>query len=520
MSCGAESLGTDPHHRIMTEKNPSLIVTSHNSNHEQGFPLPLLAVAKGDTIMLADATAPPPTPIVEQAELQEKNKEKKTSSLVLPPIVCVDVNAIQSRHSARKQLPIIQRTRKPVDHFNYRKQLNDVSPKQRSRLPLLQANYTKTSVKSHRTINYERQPPPMQRRHYYSQQTGIRPVMSARATLALLSSIDFKELRESFLNRNHSNGRCGSKQPIDKTRTAAGESSNQNKCSSKDSIQKASKKKAGSSHKLPRRAILKPQYSSLLIEGLSIKNPYQQVAAGSIHRSSSEVALPTYQQAADSDNNQLTITGHSKLERQRSISLVNLNQVVIDFNPLRPKLLSNEKANNTKMKNGVRLHPLKNADHLKRDMIDWSIVKPNQVSVYATSPLPPLVKNNFYKPKLTHVKNPMMDGFLVRKRKASESIEFPNLLPPNATSYSNTSSSYVNRSTHVRLGNKSKIADYSFKVPNRYPDLSVSGEHIQSYSDLSQMVGNVIQSAFYTVSAMIENSKGEWTMHCYTFKCI
>lgn len=474
---------------------PSLAVVAVGSNGS-GSPCSIMSTGGMSGI------APPPTPILQQQpeQLPQSSADKESNSLVLPPIICVDGNMIRKQQVP----PGLQRTRnKPLEHH----QLDSFTAA--AAAGDLTNNRSVSSLHCTGSASMSDKPKPKHKQQYYSQQAGIRPILSATATLTLLSSIDFRELRESFLKRSkrHRN-QCGdSNGGIVETSTGISSS----KCAFKE---KTCNKRRNSNHKQPvvsRRAMLKPRYSSLVIEGLSIKNPYrvESPEPGFIRRSSSEIALPTYQQTTG-DNDQLG----GKLKRQRSVSMTSLNRVVIEFNPnqrRRPLLLPNlthHAAGSTSMQFPQK-QTMVAANHNKR--INW---KPNTVSFTVTAPLPPLEKHNLaYKPKLTQVKKPLMEGYLARKRISSEMVEFPNMLTlPNAAairSNASNSSSYVSRSTHLRQGNKSKIAEYDFKMPQRYPDLSVSGEHIQSYSDLSQMVGSVIQTAFYTVNAMIENSEGE-----------
>ena len=239
----------------------------------------------------------------------------------------------------------------------------------------------------------------------------------------------------------------------------------------------------------------KSQLSAFFIEGSSLASNNPTFMNDAIHKTTSDITLTQCS------------TTHYPLTKRKSVSLVNLNQIHIKFSQ---PFESNKHSIIVKKRNmfKVKCATDKSMDQHKSDSIDCPPV--NDVSTCMFFPQDST--NKVFKTVLPKLKR--------LNKKIAKEIPIERNFGPPRTTYLNATSSYVTRSSTLRLEKKAKIAEDTFKMPNLYPDLFIVGSQFQSLSKLSDMVGDVIEITFNTVNNIIEATQGQLIndiikMHCF-----
>ena len=320
-------------------------------------------------------------------------------------------------------------------------------------------------------------------RHYYHQAFGIRPIKSDTTRLSYASNIDFSELGESLSQRGtnelfKSDKHCHHHiHQLDHQ-----ENIKTHKSFKKLSLKNKSEKK---------RNI---RLSTLLIEGPTITSYTRQSYSTNETTFGSEDVLPSYESVKLNASN----APHSLM-----------NSIVIRFpTPPSPENdnVKNQSINNTE---NVRINQLRTTPNPQTvDIVGrkYDLQESNDTMSGLSLPFIPMtqpaIKNFPSKVRKANTHQQHKGALEADNKKVQSAVSLPPIVMPRTNMF-------LGRSSNRPRKRKPSFADQErFKITNPYPDLSIVGSQIQSLQDLSEMMGDVIQSTLNTVNSLIESSGG------------
>ena len=319
-------------------------------------------------------------------------------------------------------------------------------------------------------------------RHYYHQAFGIRPIKQDTARLSYISNIDFSALGESLSQRG-TNELFESDKHHHHNHHQLDHQENRkpHKSFKKLSLKNNSEKKRNT------------RLSTLLIEGPTITSYSRRSYSTNETIVDSEDVLPSY----GSVKLNVTNAPHSLM-----------NSIVIRFPTPPSPMNDNVKSQSIDNPANVRINQLRNMP--KPQTVDivgrkYDLQETNDTVSGLSLPFIPMtqlaVKSFPSKVRKTN-NHQQHKGALEADNKNVQSVGLPPIVMPRTNVF-------VGRSSNKPRERKPSFSDQErFKMTNPYPDLSIVGSQIQSLQDLSEMMGDVIQSTLNTVNSLIESSGG------------
>ena len=334
-------------------------------------------------------------------------------------------------------------------------------------------------------------------RHFYHHELGIQPILKQTPAVSILSSVDFNELKNHHVSQTTDrslHGNDGLSSSVDF----------HDKCKSKfeRTKQKLSLKNKAqtSSQTSSQKKVHKPQVlSTLLIEGSSVAQ-YTTPPNQHINKTVSEILLSSHHFKEEPKS----------MEKQRtSISLINLNKqmITLPFYPLpgyirdlttNDQNCSRKKRTNFKQKDTV-------VNGISQNGSTFSEVLHSMHQPTSTAEL----QSKFPKARKTK-------SFVNKSKLKVEETPLPAIETPRI-SYSNASSSYINRTTNLQSVKKAKREEEFPHHVNPFPHLTIQGSQFEALAQVSKMMGDIIKSTIDTVNTMLEESEGLFTCTFFFF---